>query len=91
MVNVGDWVLYTLSSFDVETIRRQRAEIPPNYNPVTEDMVLPALVVAVSGGKANLKVFCDGSDSYWIPQREVSREPLAGYFSKPSPWVPLDG
>lgn len=88
----GDWVLYALSANDVRMIRERRLHLSPqDFNPVLEDQICPALVVAVWGTKANLKVFLDGSDAYWIPQREESREAMTGYFYKPTLWKPFYG
>jgi hypothetical protein len=89
-VNIGDWVLYALNADDVAMIQKQREDIPPNYNPVIEDQVVPALIVGVWGANSNLKVFLDGSDSCWIQQRPESREPQTGFFWKPTPWKPLN-
>jgi hypothetical protein len=95
MIGIGDWVLYTLSDSDERMINSKRADTPGiNYNPAIQGQTFPALLVAVYGQgglKANLRVFLDGEDILWIPQREESVQSQEGYFHKADPWKPFDG
>ena len=82
---IGRIVLYCLAQHDVDALSRQRAQTGGIFISVNPGDVLPGIVVNVFGpDMINIKVFMDGTDTYWATSRSVSEEPEPGKFH----WMP---
>jgi hypothetical protein len=92
VIAIGDIVYYTLAQPDVDTIKALRSQRggSADWEPVAEEQIYPALVVAIApNGALNLQVFLNGGDNYWKQFAIKATDPQIGMWSEKSDWKAL--